>query len=69
MTDAQKRVLEFIVQFRDKHGYAPTVMEMKEGLNFVSPNSVSAHIANLVRDGLITRSRGKARSIVVVKKK
>jgi repressor LexA len=59
----RERVLRFITSFKQKKGYAPTVKEIAESCNITSVSVVQYHIEQLEHAGLITRDRGKSRSI------
>lgn len=61
LTDKQKAVLDFINQFSQQHGMAPTVNEVSEHFK-VTPATAFSHIRALKQKGLLTRT-SKARSI------
>jgi repressor LexA len=63
LTDRQQAVYEFI---RDKirhRGYGPTVREIGEEFDIVSPNGVVCHLKALEKKGLITREPNMSRAI------
>lgn len=51
LTPKQKEVLDFIVQFIQERGYAPSYREIAGGLELASPSTVHSHVQAL-------RSRG-----------
>ena len=52
-------MLEWIVVFRDFHGFAPHVSEVADGIGVTSHNAVWLHL-NALRDlGLLHRSDGR----------
>lgn len=65
MTEKQKQFLEFIRNFRDEHGYSPSVREIASGLGLSSPSSVKKMLDRLQDKGLIMRDSGTARSTTV----
>jgi repressor LexA len=65
LTPRQLEVLQLICEFRDAHGYAPTMAEMAGALS-VSPVTVYEHVVALEKKGAIRRTPNQARSIEVV---
>lgn len=66
LTKRQKQVLDFLISFQDKHGYAPSFEEMARGLKLSSLATVHKHIETLERKGFIRRGYNQSRSIEVV---
>ncbi len=62
----QKQILEYIQQFIQSHGYAPTLREIAEAIDVSSLATVHEHLETLQRKGLIKRRPGKNRSIELV---
>ncbi len=62
----QKQILEYIQQFIQSHGYAPTLRQIAEAINVSSLATVHEHLETLQRKGLIKRRPGKNRSIELV---
>lgn len=58
------RILRFVNQFTALHGYRPTVREIGNAVGLKSTSTVSGHLQRLQRDGLLTLSPLKPRSIV-----
>ncbi|MFQ3611208.1 MAG: transcriptional repressor LexA [Fimbriimonadales bacterium] len=66
LTQAQKAILQYIVQFVKEHGYPPTLREIQQGTGLVrSLRGVAIHLDALQRKGYIERGN-QARSIKVV---
>lgn len=63
LTEKQKNMLDFIDDFQDKSGMAPTVYEIAEHFG-IKTSTVFAHLKALQRKNQISRS-SKARSIAV----
>lgn len=61
LTDKQRAMLDFIEEFMDSKGMAPTVYEIAEHFK-IKTSTVFAHLRSLQRKGYLTRS-SKARSI------
>ena len=59
------RIVEFIRNFVDQKGYAPTIEEIRQGLGISSKSVVEYHLKALEREGIITRDAEIARSIDV----
>lgn len=62
ITPRQLRVLKVIARFQDKQCYSATIAEIAEELS-LSRTTVFGHIATLLEKKLLTKSRGKARSL------
>ena len=63
LTDRQREIWNFVVDYVDRWGYPPTVREIGEHVGLASPSTVHAHLANLERVGLIKRDPSKPRAI------
>lgn len=63
LTDRQGEVLAAIKRLTGAKGYAPTIRELATDLGITSTNGVEAHLVELERKGLITRTAGVARSL------
>jgi repressor LexA len=63
------RILNFIRQFLDKRGYAPTVRDIARGCNISTPSVVQHHLNTLERQGHIRRDPEVFRSIQLVERK
>lgn len=62
LTPKQLRVLTFIRDYTNAHGYAPTMQELADEFG-VSKVTVFEHISALQKKGCLKRSRHKARSL------
>lgn len=60
------RIIVFIAEFTDQHGFSPTYREIAEGLGYASVSTVHKHITELKEKGLISETDGKSRSLVLV---
>lgn len=63
---AAQVLYDFIRRFMKQNGYAPTLREMRDGLGWGSPNSVTHYLRQLDAIGLIERDYGAARGIRLV---
>ena len=63
LTTRQKKIFEFIRSGIESNGAGPTVREIAEQFDIVSPNGVVCHLRALVKKGYITRTARKSRSI------
>ena len=66
LTKRQKEVLDFLVAFHNKHGYAPSFEEMARSLKLTSLATVHKHVTTLERKGFIRRGYNQSRSIEIV---
>ena len=67
LTERQKEVYLFIVEFHDKHGYSPSIREIGSAL-YMSTPAVSRHLQNLFNKGYLIFTPKIARSIVINEK-
>lgn len=67
LTKRQKEVLDYISQYIEVHGYAPSYREIAEAFNLGSVATVADHVETLVAKGLLSKSDNSARSLQLVK--
>lgn len=63
----ERQILEYISQFFQRYGYAPTLKEICESMGLSSPATVHEHIENLRQKGFIKKIDGAVRGIEIVK--
>lgn len=66
LTKKQEEVLNFIKKYTAKNGFPPAVREIAKGVGLNSPSSVHSHIKRLERDGYISKTNSKFRTLEVV---
>src|SRR5579859_7840890 len=66
LTKRQKQVLDFLVEFINSNGYAPSFEEIAHSLDLSSLATVHKHVENLERKGFIRRGYNQSRSIDVL---
>ncbi len=59
LTTRQRAVLEFIVDYIERHRFPPTMREIGDHLGIASTNGVSDHIKALTRKGCLYQRTGK----------
>lgn len=64
MTEKQKKIYEFLIEFVEKHGYPPTVREIGEYFGFLW-SAARGHLKALERKGLIRINPLKSRGIEI----
>ncbi|MCL4795087.1 MAG: transcriptional repressor LexA [Bryobacteraceae bacterium] len=65
LTPRQKEVLDFLVQFSEEHGYAPSFEEIASGVGLASLATVHKHITALEQKGYVRRRFNESRSIEI----
>ncbi len=65
----QKQILEFLSDYINKHGNAPTLVEIAKKLGVSSLATVHEHLQTLEKKGLIKRSIGISRGIELLDQK
>jgi repressor LexA len=63
LTFEQQRVYDFMLSFRDKNGFPPTVREVAAGLGYKSPNNARQHMQLIEQKGYIRTVPSIARGI------
>ena len=59
----RQRVYDFVCEYLDLHGYAPSVREICLGVSLKSPSSAFGHLHQLAEEGRIEFNPGQKRSI------
>ncbi len=62
----ERQVLEFVTQFAQRFGYAPTLKEIGEALGMHSVATVHEHLDHLRQKGYIKKLDGAARGIELI---
>lgn len=62
-TRRQRQVLRAILRYQLKHGFAPTIRELANGIGVSSTNAVFCHLDLLERKGLVRRDRLRSRTL------
>jgi len=66
LTERQREIYDFIRDKIESRGFGPTVREIGEAFDIMSPNGVMCHLKALVKKGLIKRTENRARAIQLV---
>lgn len=66
LTKRQKQVLDYVTQFIEFHGYAPSYREIAAYFKYGSVATVAEHIESLVAKGALLKSDNEARSIQLI---
>lgn len=61
----ERQVLEFLVQFQSKHGFAPTLREIANATGHRAVSTIHVIIRNLIDKGYVTKVDGNARVLQV----
>ncbi len=62
VTRRQKQILDFLTSYRTRHGYSPSIEEIRDHLGLSAVSTVHRHLENMVAEGLITREKHRTRS-------
>jgi repressor LexA len=57
LTEKQRKILEFVIDFQRENGFPPTIREIGESFSIGSLRGVTVHLDALVRKGFISRGR------------
>lgn len=66
MTKRDREILDFIIAYRKKYNFSPTLREIGSGVQLKSPASVQRHVAALIRYGLLEHHPDKMRTLVPI---
>lgn len=66
LTKRQREILDFITEFINDKGYAPSIREIGEKFELSSPATIHAHLENLKEKGMLKNSYNEARSIELI---
>jgi repressor LexA len=67
LTKRQKEMLDFVTQYIEVNGYAPSYREIAEAFKLGSVATVAEHIETLVAKGLLSKGDNEARSLQLIK--
>ena len=66
LTKRQREILDFLNEFIQQHGYAPSLEEIGRRFNLSSLATVHKHLTNLQEKGFIRRAWNRSRSVELV---
>jgi len=66
LTKRQKEILDYVCEYLDAHGYAPTLHEIGERFGLSSPATVYKHVEQLVQKGYLRKAAHQGRGIELV---
>ena len=66
LTKRQREILDYLAQYIDRNGYAPSFEEIAETMGYASLATVHEHLTNLEKKGVIRRSYNESRGLEVV---
>ncbi len=67
LTKRQKEILDYVTQYIEMNGYAPSYREIAEAFKLGSVATVAEHIETLVAKGLLQKGDNEARSLQLIK--
>lgn len=62
----ERQVLEFITQYIQRHGYAPTLAEIAESMGVNAVSTIHEHLERLVQKGFIKKTAGFERGLEII---
>ncbi len=66
LTKRQREILDFLAEFIQQHGYAPSLEEIGRRFGLSSLATVHKHLTNLQEKGFIKRAWNRSRSVELV---
>lgn len=64
----QREIVDYLAQYLQKHGYAPTLREIADAIGVSSLATVHEHISRLVEKGVLAKDSNDSRDIRLVDK-
>ena len=65
LTHRQKQVLDYLTEYFNEAGFAPTLREIAEHFSFSGPRAAAKHLESLRRKGYILRTPGISRGLLI----
>lgn len=65
LTPRQRKIMDFLREWGEQHGYPPSVREIGEAVGLVSPSSVAYQLKALERKGYLRRDANRPRAVDV----
>ena len=66
LTKRQREILDYLNEFIQRHGYAPSLEEIGKRFSLSSLATVHKHLTNLQEKGFIKRAWNRSRSVELV---
>jgi len=66
LTKRQREILNYLANYTEQNGYAPSFEEIAEQFRYSSLATVHEHLSNLERKGYIKRSYNESRAIEIL---
>lgn len=66
LTDPQKQLFDWLVDYIDRHQYAPSIRQMMQAMDLKSPAPVQSRLDHLRKKGYIDWKDGQARTIRIL---
>jgi repressor LexA len=66
LTKRQREILNYLGEYTERNGYAPSFEEIAETFSYSSLATVHEHLSNLERKGYIKRSYNESRAIEIL---
>src|SRR5262247_4590599 len=66
LTRRQKQIVDYLSDYIERNGYAPSFEEIARQFGFQSLATVHEHLTNLERKGYIRRTHNESRAIEIV---
>ena len=66
LTKRQKEILDYLQEFIQQHGYAPSLEEIGRRFSLSSLATVHKHLTNLQEKGFIRRAWNRSRSVEMI---
>ncbi len=66
LTKRQREILDYLIEYSESNGYAPSFEEIARHFNYNSLATVHEHLSNLERKGYIRRAYNESRAIDIL---
>lgn len=65
----ERQVLEFITQYVQRNGYAPTLLEIASGIGVNAASTIHEHVEKLITKGYLRKTPGTERGLELIEGK
>lgn len=65
----ERQVLEFITQYVQRNGYAPTLLEIASGIGVNAASTIHEHVEKLITKGFLRKTPGAERGLELIEGK
>ena len=66
LTKKQKEVYDFVADYIEEHGYAPSIPEIRDHFQISALSTIHGHLKSLMEKGVLKRTKNVSRSLEII---